>query len=236
MTASRGDPTEELSNHAILELIGSTAGRSQHSCRMVAVERGGAVDEFPTIIAFSWGEAYRDNALRLQKQCAELGYASRIHVDVDMEEHLNRRIGDFPPRVWACRFIPTFIKRELIECRRSVLYLHADFQILSRIPPEAFAGLDVGLQERWDHVPDSPLRTQAAPVFVRDSSAGMRFLRLWEANCLNVDDGKFEHGHQFRTFQLMRELDRTARLGYFEPAIAGLSRRTHTVPITGHRP
>ena len=188
----------------------------------------------PTAVAFSWGaDRYHEAARRLRGQLEDLGHPHRIHVDVDLRAHFARRPGPWKDRKWACRYIPTFLLRELELGGEDLLYLHSDFRVVREIP-EAWTGLDVALQERWLWVPSSPLRPLAAPIFVRNCAPAVRFLRTWEALCLNVDDGNYEHDLLWQTFQLLEEKDRSLRLGWFEPHIATLL-RDGDAPILGHK-
>lgn len=194
---------------------------------------------FPTVVFFHWGEAYRVPALRLADQCEAFGYAYRM-VSPNLEDHFARCPGEWKPRRWACRYVPTFLLRELRRPKPSLdaeplnlLYLHADFQIRKLIP-DVFAGLDVGLQDRWAWKPKtSRLPMYAAPIFVRNNDRARRFLTVWEALCLNVDDGNFEHGHLNRAYEIMRR-DRSLRIGYFPEHIASVS-ATANCAIRGHK-
>lgn len=190
---------------------------------------------FPTIVAFSWGpDKYHDAARRLRRQCEELDLPHRITVAADLTAHFKRCPGRWMDRKWVCRYIPSFLLAELDGGGEDLLYLHGDFQVHERIPEGVFDGMDIGLQRRWLWKPESKLEVLAAPIFVRQTPAARRFLRLWESYCLNIDDGNFEHMHLYRVWRLMSKTDRTLRLEYFDPPIATLVSDAN-VPITGHK-
>lgn len=192
--------------------------------------------DFPTVIAWSWGvEKYHQAAKRLKADCERLGYRHAISIRTDLTEHLARQVSaDMEARKWIYRYIPGFIYKSLQRAGTHVLYLHADHRIRGPIPPEAWVGLDIGLESAWSKDPPAPQRILAAPIFVRNNDRARRFLRLWNAHCMDVDDGRSEHNLLHDLWVYLGRWDRTLRLGTFDPAIMSLKRDGET-PIHGHK-
>jgi len=195
------------------------------------------MSRLPKIVGFAWGpEKYSDAADRLRAQCRVQSLRHQIVKRPDLTEHFSRMPGEFGDRRWVCRWIPTFLKSamEWVDEGDAILYLHVDFQVTRSFSPGLFDELDVGLQERWSWVPDAPLRCLAAPIYVRRCDASRRFLDVFEALCLGIDDGNFEHDLLWRTFKLFRKKDRALRVDFFPGRLAGLHRECGA-PIIGHK-
>lgn len=191
---------------------------------------------FPTVVAFAVGDTYCSAALRLLDDLSSFGHRASAVIGPNsaLSAHMERIPADTSARRWTCRFTPSFILSQLDELGTDVLYLHADFRVRRPIP-DVFAGLDIGLQRRWFWRPEtSKLPVLAAPIYARDNERSRRFLRVWEALCLNVDDGNFEHAHLVRTWELARDLDRTCRVGLFPENIGSVAADADCA-IVGHK-
>jgi len=192
-------------------------------------------DEFPTIISFSWGKKkYHDAAARLRKQCEKYGYPHSI-VRPDLRKHMKRQFNpEWREKYWVTRAIPGFILDEMELLDTDVLLLHCDLEIQKPIPPEAWEGLDIGLEEQWCTTPPRPGSVLGFPVFVRNNERARRFVRLWNALCMNVDDGGCEHDYLRWTYRKMKKDDRTLKIDVFTPRIASVQADA-TTPIRGDK-
>lgn len=192
--------------------------------------------DFPTIIAFSWGqEQYHRPARRLQEKCDEFNYPHSIDIDVDIDDYMKKCPPKMPGKFWVFRRIPSFILSKLDELDSNVLYLHGDFRIKKEIPEKAFEDLDIGVQKRRKYkVETSRFTMLAAPIFVRNNEASRRFLRVWEAHCQNVHEpNKTEHAYLLYLWRYFKR-DKTIRKEFFDPNIASLQFDADA-PILGHK-
>lgn len=196
---------------------------------------------FPTVVSWSWGaERYHAAARRLIKRCEELGYPHDVEVGADLSQHLARfermRGPHWTQRQWVYRFIPGFLLSKRREHAGPLLYLHADMTFRRPVPEERFrADADVMLESGWSQDPPRPHdRVLAGPIYLAPTRGASRFLRLWSAFCAELDDGRGEHEQLIRTWQLMRDRDRSLTVETWNPPLASI-RASDDVAIVGDK-